>query len=119
MCGSTTPGQWKARVTGPGFRPLVVCRRAARLGTFGQTCGSGEGATGSTRRPMYMLCAVDTTSRLAPIGHGQVHNCLDLGHGAWLAPFPSAMLRVIAVLAGDRKSTRLNSSHSQISYAVF
>src|SRR2546430_5958901 len=25
----------------------------------------------------------------------------------------------IAVLVGDRKSTRLNSSHSQISYAVF
>src|SRR2546430_3132642 len=26
---------------------------------------------------------------------------------------------VFAELAGDRKSTRLNSSHSQISYAVF
>src|SRR2546430_321641 len=28
-------------------------------------------------------------------------------------------LRVQARIAGDRKSTRLNSSHSQISYAVF
>src|SRR2546427_6024181 len=28
-------------------------------------------------------------------------------------------LKGIAVSAGDRKSTRLNSSHSQISYAVF
>src|SRR2546430_7988282 len=27
--------------------------------------------------------------------------------------------RVLALLAEDRKSTRLNSSHSQISYAVF
>src|SRR2546430_6232156 len=27
--------------------------------------------------------------------------------------------RDIVVVAGDRKSTRLNSSHSQISYAVF
>src|SRR5688572_31876892 len=26
---------------------------------------------------------------------------------------------VLAILIGDRKSTRLNSSHSQISYAVF
>src|SRR2546430_11255786 len=28
-------------------------------------------------------------------------------------------LRTLADLKGDRKSTRLNSSHSQISYAVF
>src|SRR5205085_6083708 len=28
-------------------------------------------------------------------------------------------LTLFAVLCGDRKSTRLNSSHSQISYAVF
>src|SRR2546430_3949790 len=29
------------------------------------------------------------------------------------------LVQVLALLAGDRKSTRLNSSHSQISYAVF
>src|SRR5688572_30960779 len=44
-------------------------------------------------------------------------------------PFATQMLRVLNSLAGrvdpaahpllDRKSTRLNSSHSQISYAVF
>src|SRR2546430_7256606 len=28
-------------------------------------------------------------------------------------------IRTISAQAGDRKSTRLNSSHSQISYAVF
>src|SRR5688572_31136972 len=28
-------------------------------------------------------------------------------------------MRVIVLVLGDRKSTRLNSSHSQISYAVF
>src|SRR5256886_2799839 len=33
------------------------------------------------------------------------------GH-AWVDP-------VVAILVADRKSTRLNSSHSQISYAVF
>src|SRR5256886_10011729 len=32
-------------------------------------------------------------------------------HPAWASP--------IACCTGDRKSTRLNSSHSQISYAVF
>src|SRR2546430_7821886 len=36
-----------------------------------------------------------------------------LGEVVWLEPFPDALLE------GDRKSTRLNSSHSQISYAVF
>src|SRR5688572_32029074 len=30
-----------------------------------------------------------------------------------------ALSRPMALLSGDRKSTRLNSSHSQISYAVF
>src|SRR5690606_41456217 len=30
-----------------------------------------------------------------------------------------AVLRVVFVLPGDRKSTRLNSSHVKISYAVF
>src|SRR2546430_4639177 len=30
-----------------------------------------------------------------------------------------ASLQSIRILIGDRKSTRLNSSHSQISYAVF
>src|SRR2546430_11623194 len=31
----------------------------------------------------------------------------------------SGTLVVYALMSGDRKSTRLNSSHSQISYAVF
>src|SRR2546430_5807771 len=35
-------------------------------------------------------------------------------------PTPARRLRELAAAAdGDRKSTRLNSSHSQISYAVF
>src|SRR2546427_4934029 len=39
--------------------------------------------------------------------------CGGRGLCAVLRPLP------YAVLVGDRKSTRLNSSHSQISYAVF
>src|SRR2546427_2280801 len=34
-------------------------------------------------------------------------------------PYKGGGPAVADVLAGDRKSTRLNSSHSQISYAVF
>src|SRR2546430_9550743 len=35
------------------------------------------------------------------------------------APYRAAKILVAAENFGDRKSTRLNSSHSQISYAVF
>src|SRR5438270_8767971 len=34
-------------------------------------------------------------------------------------PRQDQRLEALAVVVGDRKSTRLNSSHSQISYAVF
>src|SRR2546427_3201531 len=39
--------------------------------------------------------------------------------GAPAAPRPRARVRAPALRHVDRKSTRLNSSHSQISYAVF
>src|SRR5688572_31018976 len=35
------------------------------------------------------------------------------------SPQPQLMNKLLDVGTGDRKSTRLNSSHSQISYAVF
>src|SRR5688572_30916330 len=46
---------------------------------------------------------------------------VEAARSAWLrAPQSVAAQRVaLAALALDRKSTRLNSSHSQISYAVF
>src|SRR5688572_31090924 len=37
------------------------------------------------------------------------------GHARYACPGPAG----VATRTGDRKSTRLNSSHSQISYAVF
>src|SRR3712207_7146430 len=48
------------------------------------------------------------------------HACVDPGFGctavhAWPCPRASAQQS----LSGDRKSTRLNSSHANISYAVF
>src|SRR5688572_33493865 len=47
----------------------------------------------------------------------------DQGSGGWAGPFNSSYsgnLTIVGVRNGaDRKSTRLNSSHSQISYAVF
>src|SRR2546427_9156075 len=45
----------------------------------------------------------------------------DRGQGARLAPWASlaALAHEVIDFHEDRKSTRLNSSHSQISYAVF
>src|SRR2546430_10121434 len=40
-------------------------------------------------------------------------------HFPKLAPLNSSLEPLYKKLSGDRKSTRLNSSHSQISYAVF
>src|SRR2546430_3109582 len=48
---------------------------------------------------------------LAAAGDGPVDAILNLGH-----PTPDV---VVLPVDADRKSTRLNSSHSQISYAVF
>src|SRR2546430_5180211 len=45
--------------------------------------------------------------------HRTLHPLAGLGSEAGLIPWASTRLR------RDRKSTRLNSSHSQISYAVF
>src|SRR2546430_11970122 len=48
---------------------------------------------------------------------------VGLTHSFWvaliLAPLSVAALGAVTEIATDRKSTRLNSSHSQISYAVF
>src|SRR2546427_7461248 len=53
---------------------------------------------------------------------GHAGDALDfrsrVGHGIYRPSF-RAVLRNTARKLGDRKSTRLNSSHSQISYAVF
>src|SRR5947209_14974718 len=56
---------------------------------------------------------------LLQLRHGRVAEAVDAG-GAQV-PQALAMLRraVAFVLRADRKSTRLNSSHANISYAVF
>src|SRR2546427_3804596 len=73
-----------------------------------------------------IVFALDLTKPGAPMIWKHVPNqppeakpiaCCDLVNRG-LAYHPSGKL-FIELLAGDRKSTRLNSSHSQISYAVF
>src|SRR2546430_8143596 len=52
-----------------------------------------------------------------------VNDCLEStwisSKGKYIEKFESSFGRYVDVKYADRKSTRLNSSHSQISYAVF
>src|SRR3990167_8973627 len=75
--------------------------------------------------PLAASAHVGIPNQLVPCGLGDrpdcevchlyalAHNLMDFMLWALAAP-----LLVVALIA-DRKSTRLNSSHSQISYAVF
>src|SRR5205085_8850861 len=65
-----------------------------------------RGKRSSIRRPCGRTMQVDRIGdnvRVPPVGLHHVQECLP----------------VLSNREGDRKSTRLNSSHSQISYAVF
>src|SRR5688572_32266649 len=55
------------------------------------------------------------------LSSGQVGRIIEVGDGiARVAGLPGAAVNeLLEFEGGDRKSTRLNSSHSQISYAVF
>src|SRR5205085_1671083 len=72
----------------------------------------------STLRQYYSQNLVDGNLRMADIPGGAR---LIGGTGRW---FPTIAVENVYIFPGvpdilDRKSTRLNSSHSQISYAVF
>src|SRR2546430_9120931 len=77
------------------FRSLILAKGFAYLG---QPPVIGEVIAGIVLGPSFL--GSDASALLLPFT---------------VAPF----LGVIAQLGVDRKSTRLNSSHSQISYAVF
>src|SRR5207244_9695149 len=53
------------------------------------------------------------------VGFAAAAGALTLAARAALTSAGAQMTQVTAVCAGDRKSTRLNSSHQIISYAVF
>src|SRR6202030_4532902 len=67
------------------------------------------------KAPRLARCAID--DRASPRDH-QAPCPADLSHGAVRLP-PVLYRDRAALYAGDRKSTRLNSSHLVISYAVF
>src|SRR2546430_10622242 len=72
------------------------------------------------RRPPRSTLFPYTTLFRSPVHQPRRHAlCLGRARGGALHHSGSADLRTGRPRQGDRKSTRLNSSHSQISYAVF
>src|SRR2546427_6017279 len=77
-----------------------------------------------SRRPARVAASLyNALERVAAAAHGQVAQmeAALLAAGALGAAMSGSGLTVFGVARSfeDRKSTRLNSSHSQISYAVF
>src|SRR2546430_11053640 len=75
------------------------------------------------RRPPRSTLFPYTTLFRSPAGICKVGtrcllHCSRATHCTILSPMPSILIALVASIL-DRKSTRLNSSHSQISYAVF
>src|SRR2546428_4591919 len=79
------------------------------------------------RPPRSTLFPYTTLFRSRPAreahgGHAQravAHELDDVERGAIAVERDGTALNVVQLVGQDRKSTRLNSSHDQISYAVF
>src|SRR2546427_8604995 len=74
------------------------------------------------RRPPRSTLFPYTTLFRSVVDEQLLAAMMDLAHRepAAFEPAPIALAKLgVAIAGGDRKSTRLNSSHSQISYAVF
>src|SRR5712664_3822958 len=96
-------------------------RRRARLtGTSDRANGAPERFTASTTKPSCFFFLNDTAT--TEIYTLSLHDALPISAAA--AGIQRVALTIAASAARhrdaeDRKSTRLNSSHDQISYAVF
>src|SRR5688572_32207996 len=92
------------------------------------TSGDGGGTPGGSQGPdpVVLDFAIAFVKRPVPeMGmQSDARQLLEFNEGGDLfvrdrASPSSAEINVTGEITGDRKSTRLNSSHSQISYAVF
>src|SRR2546427_8217626 len=79
------------------------------------SAGGGPGGAGGFAMPVEVSPAIRDTVVDAIAATGQIEAIQSIE----LRPEVSGRITEILVREGDRKSTRLNSSHSQISYAVF
>src|SRR5690625_5420031 len=68
---------------------------------------------------LIYMSAVKKNAESAGMSRQEVRSAFRAGGVAAIGPSLSVVLVAIALLPLDRKSTRLNSSHVAISYAVF
>src|SRR5260221_4559181 len=68
---------------------------------------------------MQSAFALEARADLLPVQPGLLRHVAQCQHHAFLHALEPADVEVRAQEHGDRKSTRLNSSHTVISYAVF
>src|SRR3990167_9661404 len=119
-----TAGRFKVgRLAFSGGGQVASGSTAPLSGTSGTPLGMPRGSvyvyTGTTGPVVYTNEGTATSPYWTPVHYDQPglrgwHTDFRDGIGEALADTDAALL-----LARDRKSTRLNSSHSQISYPVF
>src|SRR5206468_11290258 len=83
--------------------------------------GPGGGAVGDQIRERDWQPSTGTLAPLIQLARGETRNATTAptSSGRPKRPNGSSRRTKSAIPSGDRKSTRLNSSHDQISYAVF
>src|SRR5690625_2720299 len=110
----------------PGHRQVVLTPRGGGTGTNGQSLT--DGLVVDVSRHMNQILDIDVENRRVRVQAGVVKDQLNAAlkpHGLFFAPDLSTSNRatiggmISTDASGDRKSTRLNSSHVAISYAVF
>src|SRR2546427_5184125 len=112
------PRLWPAFLLGAASALILACGDRSPLGVAARAPTPHSDLIGGLLAPSGLLTCQplpydSTTQTIGPDG-GTIYigsHSLDIPAGALPSP--------TMITAVDRKSTRLNSSHSQISYAVF
>src|SRR3712207_8193754 len=94
-----------------------MIRRPPRSTLFPYTTLFRSHAVDARARPTCRLAAAGLRPREPTIAGGEDH--VDACLGETRHVLEERVVRVVPVFRQDRKSTRLNSSHANISYAVF
>src|SRR5207245_9603275 len=127
ICGGTRSGNCARGKTRSAMRPPRTVRIAITMATMGHRGGRASGGTRGRRG------AAEGAARHAgaphAVGRRAQHDRRQLMASFFInRPIVAMVIAILTVLGGlialrvlplDRKSTRLNSSHGSISYAVF
>src|SRR5690606_26348013 len=111
-------GRWRDLITGLRFQ-ASRCEVKAGLLVVQTAVSSIRSEALNYRMNDFQLCGPGCAEQAYHVGHGHVLGAAkEVGPGICCAGMENPLL-YIDQQQGDRKSTRLNSSHVKISYAVF